>query len=158
MVPEHVRRYLLHGLAGTPIVVDRLMAAATPADLDRRPDPERFTLREVMAHLADWEPIWQERLERVRSEESPALPSIDEGQMAIDRDYARSNPTEQQTRFRDGRATLLRLLHDLAPEEWDRTGRHSAWGTLTTAEIAALILGHDGYHLRQIAEWLESRS
>ena len=32
---------------------------------DRKPDPERFTIREVVAHMADWEGVWLERARRV---------------------------------------------------------------------------------------------
>lgn len=156
MLPDQARRYLLHGLAATPVVIDRLMRAATAADDDRRPDPERFTLREVIAHLADWETVWRERLERIRAETEPLLPNIDEGRMAIERDYAHSHVTGRQAQFRDGRAALLRLLTSLQPEEWQRAGRHSEWGAMTIADLATLVLGHDAYHLRQIAEWLEA--
>src|SRR5689334_15273409 len=110
MLPDQARGYLLHGLGATPVVVDRLLREATPDDYDRRPDPERFTLREVLAHLADWEPIWLERLRKLRTESQPALPSYDEGQLAIDHDYAHADVNEQQARFRDGRAALLRFL------------------------------------------------
>jgi len=40
------------------------------------------------------------------------------------------------------------------PEEWGRTGQHALWGSLSLAQLSMLILGHDGYHTRQIAEWL----
>jgi hypothetical protein len=154
MLPADARRYLLHGLSATPIAIDRMLRQATPADWDRRPDPERFTLREVIAHLADWEPVWQERITAIRTQERPTLQSYDEGQWAIDHDYAHTVPAEQQTRFRESRAQLLRMLAGLSPEEWERTGVHTQWGAMNLEAVAVLMLGHDGYHLRQIAEWL----
>jgi len=156
MIPEHVRRYLLAGLEATPIALDRLLKDAPEAAWDLRPDPERFTLREVMAHLADWEPVWRERLERIRSEDLPELPGYDEGQWAIDHDYAHADPRTQQALFRDRRAQLLEMLRALSPDDWQRAGQHSQWGRLTMCDLATLILGHDGYHLRQTAEWLEA--
>jgi uncharacterized damage-inducible protein DinB len=155
MLPEGARNYLLHGLGATPIVLEKLLREATTADYDRRPDPERFTLREVVAHLADWEPIWLERLLMIQSEANPTLPSRDEGQLAIDHDYAHSNPAERLARFREGRARTVQHLQALPPEAWARTGQHTQWGPLAVAALATLILGHDGYHLRQTAEWLD---
>jgi uncharacterized damage-inducible protein DinB len=154
MLPEHSRRYLLHGLAATPVVVDRLMQEATAADFDHRPDPERFTLREVLAHLADWDPIWLERLTRIRTEDRPDLPSIDESQRCLDGDYAHADVAERQAAFREARGRLLVSLRALPPDDWDRWGQHSEWGSMSVSQLATLILGHDGYHLRQIAEWL----
>jgi hypothetical protein len=134
-------------------VVERLLKDATQADFDRRPDPERFTIREVIAHLADWEAVWLERSERAARENEPELPGYDEGQWAIDRDYAHSNVGEQLARFRAGRERYLALLHELQPEAWDRAGRRE-WGRISVGEQAVLALGHDGYHTLQISEWL----
>jgi uncharacterized damage-inducible protein DinB len=154
MLPDVTRRYLLHGLSATPIAVDRMLRQATPADWDHRPDPERFTLREVIAHLSDWEPVWQERIQAIRTQDRPTLEGYDESQWAIDHDYAHAMPEEQQARFRESRAQLLRLLENVSPEEWERTGIHTQWGAMSLESVVVLILGHDGYHLRQITEWL----
>lgn len=154
MLPPKVLHYLLEGLAATPVVIDRMLQEATEADYDRRPDPERFTLREVMGHLADWEGVWMERATRIVHEEHPHLRGYDEGQWAIDHNYGRMDVREQQARFRDGRARLVTLLRDLSPDQWQRTAGHDEWGEITMAGMATLILGHDGYHTRQVAEWL----
>jgi uncharacterized damage-inducible protein DinB len=155
MLPKAAGKYLLDGLAATPVVVDRLLAAAPGADYDRRPDPQRFTTREMMAHLADWEPIWLERFTLIRDTENPPLPNRDPDEWAARNGYETADVTEQQARFRVGREKLLALLTALTPEQWERRGTHSAWGPLSMEELAVLVLGHDGYHLRQLAEWLE---
>src|SRR2546430_2130653 len=140
MLPDKARHYLLEGLNGTPVVIDRLLRDATDADFDRRPDPARFTIREVMGHLADWEGVWLERATRILGEEHPSLPGYDEGRWAIDHDYAHMDVAEQQARFRDGRARLTSLLHKLSREQWDRTANHGEWGEITLAGMATLIL------------------
>ena len=40
--------------------------------------------------MADWKPLFQERLTRMRSEDHPALPGYDEGHLAIDRGDAQA--------------------------------------------------------------------
>jgi hypothetical protein len=154
MLPDKSRHYLLLGLEGTPSVVERLLHDAGDSDFDRRPDPERFTLREVMGHLADWEGVWLERAERMRCEDNPHLPGYDEAQWAIDHTYSRMDVAEQTRRFRSGRQKLMALLRDLSPEEWQRPCSHDEWGASDIEAMAVLILGHDGYHTRQIAEWV----
>lgn len=158
MLPEKALHYLKEGLAATPVVIDRLLREAAPEQYDLRPDPERFTLREVMGHLADWEGVWMERAQRILSEENPDLPGYDEGVWAIEHGYARMDVAQQQTRFREGRAKLLALLGRLSAEEWTRTARHSVWGEITLVGLATLALGHDGYHMRQIAQWIDRRA
>lgn len=156
MLPEKARYYLMHGLTATPVVIDRLMQDATSEDYDRRPDPERFTLREVLAHLADWEGVWMERMQRMRDEDRPFLPGYDEGQWAIDHNYAEADVAEQLARFREGRQKMLAFLRDLTSEQWDRPGQHGEVGAITIASLAVLVAGHDGYHTRQIIEWLDA--
>lgn len=159
MLPDYVRNYLLHGLNDTPVTLDFLLKHASERDYDRRPDPQRFTVREVLGHLADWESIWLERMLRMRDEDNPTLPGYDEGQLAIDHDYAHQDVTAQQTRFREGRAELMAYLHTLEAEGWQRAGVRTEGeaivGRVTVEALATLILAHDAYHLRQIAEWLE---
>lgn len=151
--PEYIRRYLLHGLAATPLTLTALLAGVSAAELDAHPDPARFTLREAIAHLADWEGVWRERIERTVAEESPFLPSYDEGQWAIDHHYMQTDATEQLARFADGRQTLTALLGDLKAEEWARVGLRDEVGAVSVFEMVAMILGHDGYHVRQILDY-----
>jgi len=155
MLVERARRYLATALAGTPAVVARLLRGAGPDDYDRRPDPERFTLREVIAHLADWEGVWWERLEAVRTRHRPVLPGYDEGQWAIDHDYAHADVERQLACFAERRRRLVALLESLGPQDWERVGLHTEVGEITLEGLAVLVLGHDGYHTRQIAEWLQ---
>ena len=154
MLPQRIRSYLLRGLETTPDLLDRLLADVTdPATYDRRPDPERFTLREVLAHLADWEGVFQQRLRQTLSEDNPPLLGLDEGKLAVDRDYAHAEPAECRARFRQGRAGLLTTLRGLTPAQWERVGTHTEVGPLTLETQAVMIASHDGYHLHQILEW-----
>jgi len=82
------------------------------------------------------------------------LVGLDEGQVAIDHDYAHADPAESLARFRAGRRALLDVLHSLTPAQWDQTAQHTEIGEITLAEQVVLIAGHDGYHLQQVAQWL----
>ena len=50
-----------------------------------------------MAHLADWELVFQQRLTRMRSEDNPMRPGYDVGQWAIDHGYAQTDWRVQRT-------------------------------------------------------------
>lgn len=156
--PAPARTYLFKALAGTPDVLAKLLAGieATDPIWDKRPDPERFSLREVLAHLADWEPIWKSRFERMRDEENPFLGSVDEGQLVIDHDYAHQNPIANLARYKQGRRELVDVLGALSDEDWDKTGYREFVGDLTVQMLASLIQSHDGYHLVQVVKWLEA--
>lgn len=153
MLPKKVKDYLLISLAGAPDVFDALLQGLTEEQADRRPDPDRFTIREALAHLADWEGVFRERLLQTRDEENATLQGYDEGQWALDHDYAHSDWRAQSRRFRKGREELVALLRSLTPDEWERSAHHTEAGPITTEQQAVLIAVHDGYHLQQIAQW-----
>ena len=149
----NVHYYLLAALEAAPDLFDHLLAGLTEEEADRRPDPDRFTIREAMAHLADWEGVFGERLARTLSEDRPLLQGYDEGQWAIDHDYAHKEVAAERERFRAGRAKMVALLRDVHGDPWQRVGEHSELGAVTVQDQATLVAAHDTYHLRQMAAW-----
>ncbi len=154
MLPEKLYRYLLIDLASAPDVLAKLLEGVTGPAWDRRPDPERFTLREVAAHLADWDQVFLGRLTQTRDQENPTLQGLDEGQVAVDNDYAHADPAQSLARYQAGRAKTVAFLRALSPAQWARTGAHTELGPITLEAQAVLIAFHDGYHRQQALEWL----
>lgn len=158
MLPSNARKYLMIALSGSPDVLERLLKDVPAGDpvWDLRPDPERFTLLEVLAHLADWDEVFLDRMVRSRDQNEPTLQGYDEGQIAIDRDYAHQDPHANIARFRANRAQVLDFLHGLEGAQWERIGRHTEVGPISIESHAVLIAGHDGNHLLQISQWLSA--
>ena len=146
--------YLLKALDATPkLIADTLDDVTVDSALDRRPDPERFTIREAMAHLADFEPIFRGRMERMASEELPHLENRDEEQMAIDNDYAHADLAERVRIFTMERAKTVSFLTNLPADQWSREGIRENVGNITIEDIAHLLVVHDVYHLKQISDY-----
>lgn len=143
-------------LAGTLDVLGALLGDVTAADpvWDKRHDPDRFTLRELVAHLADYELIWNERITRTRDEDNPLLTPHDAGKLAVDNNYAAIDPAVSLKAIHDRRTALVAILQGIPDEQWQRTAQWGTAGTLTLEEQAAFIVIHDGYHTSQIAQWL----
>jgi hypothetical protein len=155
MLVEHefYKKYLLGAVSASPAVFEQLLEGITQEEIDRKPDPERFSIREIMAHLADWEPVLLERIQRTRDENEPTLAVIDPGQLAIDHDYAHANFNEQVQLFGERRAKTAAVIADLNPTDWQRTAVRPNMGAVTMESLVAMIPLHDLYHLRQVAEW-----
>ena len=147
MLPERIHTYLLIDLDSAPAVLAQLVAGVT--NWDRRPDPDRFTLREMVAHLADWDSVFLGRLTQTRDEENATLHGLDEGQVALDNDYAHADPHECLARYAAGRKQTVAFLRGLAPEQWGRNGTHTEVGPISMEAQAVLIAVHDGYHRQQ---------
>ncbi len=156
MQPAYVKKYFLSALNATPEILEAFLSPlpAEDARWDARPDPERFTLREIVAHLADWNPIFLARIERTLKEDLPILPDMDESQMAIDRDYAHADPHACLARFRTDRANMVVFLSGLMDADWTRVGVREPHGPISLERQAVMVLSHDSYHLEQIVQWL----
>lgn len=153
MLTAKVYQYALMSLEGTPAVFARLLGGMTETEAGAHPDPARFSLREAIAHLADWEGVFRQRMQATQTEDSPILQGYDEGQWAIDHDYAHSDWREQLTRFAEERVQTTALIRSFTSEHLQRLGRHTEAGPITLQEQVLLITVHDGYHARQFAEY-----
>lgn len=155
-LPHVTRKYLLAAISGTPDVLDGMLKHVPSEDdaWDLSPDSERFTLREVVAHLADWESVFRERINRTRAESEPTLQGYDECAWAVEHDYAHTDPHDSLGHFRQERAETVALIRSLDDGEWERLAHHSQYGPMTLEAQIAQIAGHDGYHTQQVAIWL----
>lgn len=155
MLVEHefLKNYLLWALSAPPAVFAKLLEGITQEEIDRKPDPERFSIREIMAHLADWEPVIQERIHRTLNETEPTLATVDPGELAADHDYAHADLAEQIALFNERRAKTVELVTGLNATDWQRTAVRPNIGVLTMEALVAQVPMHDLYHLRQVAEW-----
>ena len=157
MLIEHSgpRKYLLGALEATPEVLAHLLRGLGDEEADFRPDADRFTLREAVAHLADWDAIFLSRLERTRDEDEPFLPDIDEGRLAIEHGYAKLDAREQLQVLVERRARIVAFASEFLPSQWERRCEQERVGRMTLEGLATLIALHDAYHLRQAAQWRE---
>jgi len=145
--------YFFNGLSFGPQIVERMVHQIPAARHDEKTNPERFTLREAIAHLADWEPILRERIALAVASPGAPVQGLDEGQLAIDRGYDRWDVEEQLRRYIEERAKTIGYLKGLKPEDWKKTIVHNEKGEQTVDEQANQLLGHDLYHIDHLTEF-----
>lgn len=155
MLPHRTREHVLLALRTTPAVLKRLIAGfASSAPVWDHQVEGRFTSREHVAHLADWEEVFFQRIRWTLDRDRPAVPNPDETAMANDRGFSRSDPHEQADIFAARREALADLLSVLSDGQWDRVGIHPKNGEMTIEAQAVHVLGHDGYHLDYLTKYL----
>ena len=156
MLPPLALTYLVTSLEGHIAVFPHLLGELGGDDprWDARPDAERFSLREVVAHLAAVEPLWLERAYLTRDQDHPLFPPVVPVAVAAQEGATAFTAAENLARFCATRAQYVAVLRDLAAEQWQRPAESQALGTLTIEPQAVFVLAHDGYHLKQIIEWL----
>ncbi|MCW5936482.1 MAG: DinB family protein [Fimbriimonadaceae bacterium] len=119
---------------------------------DEPTGPGRFTPREILAHLADWEPVFLARMQQAVRLPGSVLKVWDEGQWAIDHRYAESDPEASLAAFAKARSETAEFLRKAPIESFAAAALHPEKGLMTVDDMANMLLGHDLYHLEQIEE------
>jgi len=114
--------------------------------------PGKWSIRQIMAHLADAELVGACRLRLVVAEPNPVLTAFDQDAWTRNLDYARRKPKTSLESFRRLRSENHELLKDLPEEVYTRTGNHSESGLLTLRELVEGYAEHAEGHARQIQE------
>ena len=144
--------YLIPALESSADLVEHHFRGL-PADAWDKPTHEgRFTPREVLAHLADWEPILLQRIKMAVQSPGATVSPYDEGQMAVDNHYSDWEPDASLNKFREERAKTVAYLQGLGDGDWNSTVLHPERGHLSVADIANMVACHDVYHMRQLME------
>ncbi len=146
-IPELLERFR----RGAELVAVAITGAAGP-ELDFKPAPNKWSVRQIVAHLADAEAANVVRLRQVISEENPTLFPFDQNAWAEGTNYDRRKPSQSLETMRQLRADNHQLLKDLAPETYSRSGNHLKRGTLTLLDLLRLFAEHAEQHAAQIRE------
>jgi hypothetical protein len=141
-----------------PFEVQRLTAPALSDLVERSSDaalrqPEaegKWSIVEVIAHLADTELAYGYRLRMILAHDRPELQGYDQDRWAERLGYADADPMAEVDRFAVLRDANLQMLQGLGEDEWTRVGLHAERGEESVRRIHRMLAGHDLAHLRQI--------
>jgi len=142
LVPE---ADVLAVLEGQAAVVRRLLATVPPRLETHRYGAGKWSVREVVGHMADAERVFGYRAFCIGRGEQAPLPGFDEEQYVAESGFDRQALAElvnELTNVREANLAALRRFDDRA---WQRIG--SANGTAVSARALAFIMaGHVRHH------------
>jgi hypothetical protein len=116
-----------------------------------RYDAGKWTVADVMGHLADTERILSYRLLRVARGDKTPMPGFEENEYVAAADFNRRSLTELVEDWRAVRNATIRLVEGLGEEAWKRLGTANAAPTSTRA-LLFVILGHVEHHRASLEE------
>jgi tRNA-binding protein len=143
-------------LADTPSRIQALIAGADGAVLRQKPEPGKWSITEIVAHLADSELVFGFRLRMIFTVNGTRLQAFDPDAWASTFAYHLCDVHTSAGLFSAMRMGNLRMLRQVASSLIDNTGTHDEWGTETARAIIRLEAGHDRNHLAQIERILDS--
>ena len=138
-------------LAG-PDALRKAVCGLSRDQLTARPIPGKWSALEVVAHIADFEPILAERMMRVISHERPLLMVADENLFAATLDYHARDVEEELAVVDVTRKKMARILKKLPLEAANRVGIHSFKGLVSLEAILTSAVQHIPHHVAFIED------
>ena len=136
--------------AATPGRIVTVIRRLGPTQLARRPAPDKWSIREIITHLADTEMVMCCRARWIAFEDHPTLVPFDQNKWAAGRAREKEPVEETVERFRLLRRSQLRLFRNASRKALRRTGFHPERGVVTLRVQLETLAGHDLNHLAQI--------
>lgn len=143
---------LIKEYAAGPQKLRQAVAGMTREQAVAKPVPGKWSTLEVICHIADFEPVYADRMKRVLAENEPALIPGDPDLFAAKLAYAARDLEEELTLIEVTRKQMVRILSQLAPADFTRVGIHAIDGPLSLEELLRRITGHIPHHAQFIAE------
>ena len=118
--------------------------------------PGKWSIRQIVAHLADAEMVGAHRFRQIAAEDNPTIVAFDQNLWAANLDYSRRKPKQSLETFRRIRAENYELLKDLPPAAFARVGNHTERGRVTLSEMLDGYAAHAESHARQLQQIREA--
>ena len=164
--PERYTKRILGYVEGkNPLKVQRetakklrkLTKSLSKKQMKIRPAPDRWSIAEILAHLADAELVGGWRMRLILGSSGTPLQAYDQNVWAEMFDYANRDPKESLKLFRLLRQSNLALLKSMPQKLWENYGMHAERGKETMAHIVRMFAGHDLNHMRQVEAIAKAR-
>jgi uncharacterized damage-inducible protein DinB len=137
-----------------PVVFDanyRALRTITAEQERHRYAPGKWSIREVVGHIADTERVFSYRAMRFARGDTTPLPSFDENSFTAAARYD-DLPLEQILgELMAVHAATVLLFENLADQAWDRMGTASN-SAMSVRAAAYIILGHELHHMNVLRD------
>ena len=134
----------------TPRKLQKAIKPLSKKQLMRRPEPGKWSIAEILAHLADAEVVLSWRMRSVLAGGGILMQAYNQDAWATTFDYQHRDAKASLESFRVLRENNVALLKSLPREKWESYGMHQERGKETIAQMVRMIAGHDVNHLQQV--------
>jgi len=140
-------------LAASAQAITALVLAASPEQARWRPNPEAWTILEVINHLYDEErEDFRQRVDYCLQRPTETWPPIDPQGWILSRGYNLRDPAQSLAAFQTERQASLDWLRSLTNPNWQSAHEHPRAGRMTAGDMLGAWVVHDHLHIRQLNE------
>lgn len=117
--------------------------------LRARPEEKKWSIKEIVAHLAAFEPVFLSRLKTLLTKDDPTFENYDTDAWNAS-DHIEEDFDKNLEKFITARKKTVEFLKRLKDKEWLRAGKHPTFPSYTIQVAAEKVAEHDRNHLGQI--------
>lgn len=148
-----MEKRMIYSLSFAPKIVERLLRVFPTDRLDERIMADRFTAREVIAHLADYEQVVLDRVRAANLASGRDVPGYDPDSAATAHHYADKEVFHEAEVYESRRDMTTEYLEGLSDSDWDKTFRIDGVET-SIKDYMFKIVVHDLEHIHQLSLYL----
>lgn len=146
----------LQVLRATPSAAQQLIEGVAADRLAAPEAPGKWSVRHVLAHLADSDVVLGWRLRMIVAHDAPEITGYDQDLWSERLHYGDVEPAASLAAFSALRAWNLRIFETADDAVLQRYGVHCERGRESLAHLMRMYAGHDILHLRQIERILNA--
>jgi hypothetical protein len=148
---------LYQELQNSTEMIRALLLDVTQEEAQVKPNPESWSMLEVICHLYDEErEDFREHVDFILHRQNGEWHQIDPQAWVTERRYNEQNFVEMQETFFAERQKSLEWLQEISGSNWDITYT-SQYGSVTAGEMFSSWVAHDNLHIRQFVELRRAR-
>jgi len=136
--------------AAAPAKLAKLLKGVSTAKARKRPAPEKWSIAEIVAHIADTELVGGYRIRAILGNPGGPIIGFDQDVWVKALHYDKRDLRKSYEEYRALREANLALLKTLTPEQWKQHGVHNERGPESVETIVRMFAGHDLNHFQQI--------
>ncbi len=128
------------------------------ADLLGRPRPGKWSVKEIVMHVADSEIMGAARVRQVYCQPGSVFAAYDQNTFAVQLDYQNMDLGSLQLSlavFNALRRVTSPVFHRSRTDDWAKTGVHPEHGVVTLRNLLELYADHSERHIDQILKMRE---
>jgi len=143
--------------AAAPARLAKLLKGVRPAKARTRPAPGKWSIAEIVAHIADTELVGGYRMRAILGQPGTPVIGFDQDVWVTALHYDKHDLKKSFEQYRALREANLALLKTLTPEQWKHEGIHNERGPESIETMVRMFAGHDINHFEQIERILAKK-
>ena len=127
-----------------------LLRTLTSEQIEYKPAAGKWSVREILCHLADCEVAWAWRLRQIYGADHATLQPFEQDPWARAYDGVGYTTSAARATWTALRAWNLALIEGLSDDDRRRPATHPELGPVTLWNIVEIAAGHDLHHLHSL--------